>query len=206
MDTGRMPASAALAHALDVDRDRQAPAPTPIQGFAEPTLGTPAGAVHRARRRFPDLLKRRLGDRVGASEHFLLYGQTRAARFAPVAAPAPSPAPAVATPPLRHDEVVIVSALPRSGTSMLMQMLVAGILAPLTDGARADEDNPLSSRGRRLARAGARQSGEDRCAAAAAPSGKGLLPPPTGRCSSAGVRRSTTLRRARRDYGRNMAV
>ena len=40
-------------------------------------------------------------------------------------------------------EVVVVCGLPRSGTSMLMQMLAAGGLAPLTDGKReADEDNP----------------------------------------------------------------
>ncbi len=45
-------------------------------------------------------------------------------------------------PPVR-DEVVIVSGLPRSGTSMLMQMLVAGGMTPLTDGLRQpDEDNP----------------------------------------------------------------
>ncbi len=41
------------------------------------------------------------------------------------------------------DETVIVSGLPRSGTSMLMQMLVAGGLTPLTDDLRTpDEDNP----------------------------------------------------------------
>uniref|UniRef100_UPI0025FA113B tetratricopeptide repeat protein n=1 Tax=uncultured Thiohalocapsa sp. TaxID=768990 RepID=UPI0025FA113B len=45
--------------------------------------------------------------------------------------------------PLAEDEVVIVSGLPRSGTSMLMQMLAAGGLPILTDGAReADADNP----------------------------------------------------------------
>lgn len=39
---------------------------------------------------------------------------------------------------------VIVSGLPRSGTSMMMQMLAAGGLAILTDEIRAaDEDNPL---------------------------------------------------------------
>ena len=38
---------------------------------------------------------------------------------------------------------VIVSGLPRSGTSMMMQMLVAGGLPALSDGFRvADEDNP----------------------------------------------------------------
>lgn len=39
--------------------------------------------------------------------------------------------------------VVVVSGLPRSGTSMVMQMLGAGGLEPWTDGVRpADEDNP----------------------------------------------------------------
>lgn len=40
-------------------------------------------------------------------------------------------------------EVVIVSGLPRSGTSMMMKMLDAGGLEVMTDGVRtADEDNP----------------------------------------------------------------
>jgi hypothetical protein len=45
---------------------------------------------------------------------------------------------------LRFGEpVVVVSGLPRSGTSMLMKMLEAGGLALVTDGQReADEDNP----------------------------------------------------------------
>ncbi len=39
--------------------------------------------------------------------------------------------------------IVVVSGLPRSGTSLLMQMLKAGGLPVLTDGLRvADEDNP----------------------------------------------------------------
>ena len=39
--------------------------------------------------------------------------------------------------------ITIVSGLPRSGTSLMMQMLVAGGLAPLADGERkADADNP----------------------------------------------------------------
>ena len=39
--------------------------------------------------------------------------------------------------------VIVVSGLPRSGTSMMMQMLAAGGLAPYTDGSRgADADNP----------------------------------------------------------------
>lgn len=41
------------------------------------------------------------------------------------------------------EPVIIVSGLPRSGTSMMMQMLTAGGLSPLTDEIRRpDEDNP----------------------------------------------------------------
>ena len=44
---------------------------------------------------------------------------------------------------MEDKEVVIVSGLPRSGTSMMMKMLEAGGLEPLMDGVRrADEDNP----------------------------------------------------------------
>jgi len=44
----------------------------------------------------------------------------------------------------RHGEpVVVVSGLPRSGTSMMMRMLEAGGIAPFSDGERAaDIDNP----------------------------------------------------------------
>lgn len=43
----------------------------------------------------------------------------------------------------RGREIVIVSGLPRSGTSMMMRMLEAGGMPLLTDGNRAaDEDNP----------------------------------------------------------------
>ena len=42
-----------------------------------------------------------------------------------------------------HQIVTIVSGLPRSGTSMMMKLLAAGGLLPLTDNIRiADEDNP----------------------------------------------------------------
>ena len=41
------------------------------------------------------------------------------------------------------DVVTIVSGLPRSGTSLMMQMIAAGGIPPLTDEVRAaDEDNP----------------------------------------------------------------
>ena len=45
---------------------------------------------------------------------------------------------------LRYGEpVIVVSGLPRSGTSMAMKMLAAGGLSTVTDGQRtADEDNP----------------------------------------------------------------
>lgn len=42
-----------------------------------------------------------------------------------------------------NDAITIVSGLPRSGTSMMMSMLEAGGIPPVTDGIRsADEDNP----------------------------------------------------------------
>jgi hypothetical protein len=41
------------------------------------------------------------------------------------------------------DEIVVVAGIPRSGTSLVMQMLEAGGLAPLCDGVRRpDADNP----------------------------------------------------------------
>jgi len=46
-------------------------------------------------------------------------------------------------PPASRDFVTLVSGLPRSGTSMLLQMLAAGGMEVLTDGVRAaDDDNP----------------------------------------------------------------
>lgn len=44
---------------------------------------------------------------------------------------------------MKTEAITIVSGLPRSGTSMMMKMLAAGGLEPLTDNIRAaDEDNP----------------------------------------------------------------
>ena len=54
-------------------------------------------------------------------------------------------APPPEDPVLAQDpcDILIVSGLPRSGTSMMMQMLTAGGIEPLTDGEReADSDNP----------------------------------------------------------------
>ncbi len=46
-------------------------------------------------------------------------------------------------PVLQTELITVVSGLPRSGTSMMMKMLEAGGLAPVTDEIRtADEDNP----------------------------------------------------------------
>jgi len=45
--------------------------------------------------------------------------------------------------PLDKNTILIVSGLPRSGTSMMMKMVSAGGIEPLTDNIRtADEDNP----------------------------------------------------------------
>ena len=44
---------------------------------------------------------------------------------------------------MAHSGITIVSGLPRSGTSVMMQMIAAGGLEPLIDGVRApDPDNP----------------------------------------------------------------
>jgi hypothetical protein len=66
------------------------------------------------------------------------------ARRRPQAAPEGEPATGEAgPPPLLEESVVIVSGLPRSGTSMIMQMLAAGGVRVLTDGVcAADEHNP----------------------------------------------------------------
>jgi hypothetical protein len=45
---------------------------------------------------------------------------------------------------MNDQSITIVSGLPRSGTSMMMKMLAAGGLEPLTDNIRAaDDDNPI---------------------------------------------------------------
>ena len=108
-----------------------------------------------AHRRLALLLSRRLNDAEGAREHLRLYRLTRAhagrksSRPAPVrpsaATSAASEAPETGSgqmPPL-GESVVVVSGLPRSGTSMIMQMVAAGGMPVLTDGVRqADADNP----------------------------------------------------------------
>ena len=99
------------------------------------------------------LLKFRLNDAEGAEEHFRWYREMRRKR--PVApgdrdmdeeredSLAPDLAASASPLPPLGDEVLVVCGLPRSGTSMLMQMLHAGGMPILSDGLReADEDNP----------------------------------------------------------------
>jgi tetratricopeptide (TPR) repeat protein len=98
------------------------------------------------------MLKFRLNDPETAAEHFQWYREIRGRRpekpseiVRETAAPGPVPVPThleASLPPL-GDGVLIVSGLPRSGTSMLMQMLDAGGMPILTDKLHdADEDNP----------------------------------------------------------------
>jgi predicted AlkP superfamily phosphohydrolase/phosphomutase/tetratricopeptide (TPR) repeat protein len=105
----------------------------------------------QAHLRLASLLDKHLGDLESAREHRRLARRMRSRT------PAPEPivepvvfaepvAPIVAkntfmSPP--SGSVIIVTGLPRSGTSMLMQMLSAGGASVLSDGRREpDEDNP----------------------------------------------------------------
>jgi LPS sulfotransferase NodH len=61
---------------------------------------------------------------------------------------------------LGPDEIVVVAGVPRSGTSLLMQMLAAGGIAPHSDGVRAaDPDNPRGYLEHEAAKRLARDSG-----------------------------------------------
>lgn len=105
--------------------------------------------------RLASLLDQRLGDPDGAREHRRLARSMRSRRARQVRQPVPGTvrAPGVASPagaqlPADHapplsESLIVVTGLPRSGTSMLMQMLAAGGLSILSDELRpADEDNP----------------------------------------------------------------
>ena len=114
-----------------------------------------------AHMRLAALLEKRLGDPDAAREHRRLAHKMRRTRKkpnaprAPISAaerveqavvPAPSAvaeAPALSKIAPLEESVVVVTGLPRSGTSMLMQMLAAGGMNVMTDGLREpDEDNP----------------------------------------------------------------
>jgi tetratricopeptide (TPR) repeat protein len=104
--------------------------------------------------RLAALLEHQLSNPAEAEEHRKLARLMRrkaSARTRPTksltAASAPTPSalssfkPPAAAP--LDESLVVVSGLPRSGTSMLMQMLAAGGMPVLTDSLRrADEDNP----------------------------------------------------------------
>jgi predicted AlkP superfamily phosphohydrolase/phosphomutase/tetratricopeptide (TPR) repeat protein len=106
--------------------------------------------------RLAALLEKHLSDPESAREHRRLARQMRSRRIrrpalaeqAESAASGSSPLDAPLTgktapmPPL-EESLIVVTGLPRSGTSVLMQMLAAGGLEVLSDGLRhADEDNP----------------------------------------------------------------
>jgi tetratricopeptide (TPR) repeat protein len=100
------------------------------------------------------LLKHKLGDAEAAAEHMKVYREIRLG--AGKAGRAPVPGNGASRPAPRDVEeaptqlaplgegILVVSGLPRSGTSMILQMLNAGGMPILTDGQRsADDDNPL---------------------------------------------------------------
>jgi predicted AlkP superfamily phosphohydrolase/phosphomutase/tetratricopeptide (TPR) repeat protein len=99
--------------------------------------------------RLAAVLEKHLGDAASAREHRRLARRMRtthppapeAVESSAVFTPLDTPA-GVEMPPLA-ESVVIVTGLPRSGTSIMMQMLAAGGMDVLSDGLRAaDEDNP----------------------------------------------------------------
>ncbi len=107
----------------------------------------------QAHARLAELLAKQLGDPESAEEHRRLARRMRRPKSFRRVVPslderaecnvAVSLAPEKAEMPAVGDCVIVVTGLPRSGTSMLMQMLAAGGLAVLSDGLRAaDEDNP----------------------------------------------------------------
>jgi hypothetical protein len=108
-----------------------------------------------AHARLAMLLEKRLGDAESAREHRRLARQMRsrktarrerisvAERVENAAAPAVAAVGSVEQMPPVAECLVVVTGLPRSGTSMFMQMLAAGGMSVLTDGMREpDEDNP----------------------------------------------------------------
>src|SRR5208283_4553299 len=109
--------------------------------------------------RLAALIEKHLDDAGSAREHRRLALRMRSRRTARPTRPsvaervesaaaastlpsAPSLSNATEMPPLEQS-LIVVTGLPRSGTSMLMQMLAAGGMGVLSDGLRAaDEDNP----------------------------------------------------------------
>ena len=102
--------------------------------------------------RLAAILDKHLGDAESPREHRRLARRMRnrgtrspdpARNAKPVIATPPAPVLAAKVMPPLDQSLIVVTGLPRSGTSMLMQMLAAGGLTVLTDGLRqADADNP----------------------------------------------------------------
>jgi len=91
--------------------------------------------------RLARLLERRVGDAESAREPLRLARAMRR-HAAPLHAAACEKRCSPEMPPLEQS-LVVVTGLPRSGTSMMMQMLAAGGMPILSDGVRtADQDNP----------------------------------------------------------------
>jgi tetratricopeptide (TPR) repeat protein len=103
--------------------------------------------------RLATLLEKHLGDAESAREHRRLARRMKRDRPSPwtthlihspvsTSAETTLAAPDAEMPPL-EECLIVVTGLPRSGTSMLMQMLAADGLSVLSDGLREpDEDNP----------------------------------------------------------------
>ena len=101
--------------------------------------------------RLAGLLEKHLGDVESARDHRRLARRMRrrgnARRVLQVertesVVSTPTETATVEMPPI-EESLIVVTGLPRSGTSMLMQMLAAGGMDVLSDGLReADEDNP----------------------------------------------------------------
>ncbi len=100
--------------------------------------------------RLARVLEKHIGHAEAAREHRRLAhsmkrgttGQTAPPAPAPAAVAVPRAAASVEMPPL-SESLIVVTGLPRSGTSLVMQMLAAGGIEILSDALRpADEDNP----------------------------------------------------------------
>jgi tetratricopeptide (TPR) repeat protein len=103
--------------------------------------------------RLAALLEKHLNDSASAREHRRLARRMRSRgrggpEHPPVVESSPIPIDAMFTPrisqmPRIEECLIVVTGLPRPGTSLLMQMLAAGGLSVVSDGLRAaDEDNP----------------------------------------------------------------
>jgi len=101
--------------------------------------------------RLAAVLEKHLGDRESAKEHRRLARLMKTRRTVPTREKVESASTPMDTPdmpetremPPLTESLIVVTGLPRSGTSMLMQMLAAGGFPVLSDGVReADEDNP----------------------------------------------------------------